>query len=53
MLRSAWYMLSRNEPYKDPGDAHLDDAGKERAARRLVSKLKKLGYPVELPAAAK
>lgn len=26
---------------------------KERAAQRLVQKLKKLGYPVELPVAAK
>jgi transposase len=54
MLRSAWYMLSRNEQYKDSGDGIADPAQKERAAIRLVHKLKKLGYEVkvELPVAA-
>jgi transposase len=53
MLRSIWYMLRRGEPYKEPGDSHLDEAGKEQAARRLVRKLKKLGYDVTLPMAPK
>jgi transposase len=53
MLRSAWHMLTKNEPYRELGDAHLDEAGKEQAARRLVRKLRKLGYVVDLPAAAK
>lgn len=52
MLRSAWYMLTRDEPYKEIGDGVLDATQKERAAKRLVSRLKKLGYNVELPVAA-
>ena len=52
MMRSVWYMLSRSEAYKDPGDAHLDNASKEKAANRLVRKLRKLGYDVQLPIAA-
>jgi transposase len=52
MLRSAWYMLTRDEPYKEIGDGVQDEAQKERAAKRLVGRLKKLGYNVELPAAA-
>ena len=52
MMRSAWYMLTRDEPYRDIGDGYVDEAQKEQTARRLVRKLKKLGYAVELPAAA-
>jgi transposase len=52
MLRSAWYMLSRDEEYKEIGDGIQDPAQKERAAKRLVGRLKKLGYNVDLPAAA-
>ena len=52
MLRSIWYMLSRDEEYKDIGDGIQDEVQKERAAKRLVGKLQKLGYNVELPAAA-
>lgn len=52
MLRSAWYMLTRDEEYKEIGDGVQDQAHKERAAKRLVGRLKKLGYNVELPTAA-
>lgn len=52
MLRSAWYMMTRDEAYKEIGDGVQDEAQKERAAKRLVGRLKKLGYNVELPAAA-
>lgn len=52
MLRSAWYMLTRDEEYKEIGDGVQDKAQKERAAKRLIGRLKKLGYNVELPAAA-
>ena len=53
IMRSTWYMLSRDEEYKEPRPTIEDPARKEREARRLVGKLKKLGYPVELPVAAK
>jgi transposase len=49
MLRSAWFMLTRMEPYKDVGDGAADESRKERDALRLVRKLRKLGYQVELP----
>ena len=52
MVRSAWYRLTRDQPYKDPGDGEMDEVAKEREAARLVRKLKKLGYEVALPAAA-
>lgn len=52
MLRSAWYMLARDEEYKEIGDGVQDEAQKERAAKRLVGRLQKLGYNVELPTAA-
>jgi len=53
IMRSAWYMLTRDEEYREPDPAVADPARKEREARRLVSKLKKLGYEVEMPVAAK
>ena len=52
MLRSTWYMLARDEDYKEIGDGVQNIAQKERAAKRLVGRLKNLGYNVELPAAA-
>jgi hypothetical protein len=52
MLRSVWYMLSRDEKYREIGDGVQDEAQRARAAKRLVGRLKKLGYNVELPAAA-
>ena len=52
MLRSAWHMLTKMVPYRELGDTRLDEAGKEHAARRLIRKLRKLGYAVEIPAAA-
>ena len=46
-------MLTRDEVYKEPDSTARDPARKEREARRLVQKLKNLGYPVEMPLAAK
>jgi len=48
MLRSAWYMLTRDEEYREPGEAPQCPAQQERAAKRLVIRLQKLGYNVEL-----
>jgi transposase len=52
MLRSAWYILTRDEPYRERGDAARDPVRREQAARRLVRKLKKLGYQVDVSAEA-
>lgn len=48
ILRSAWHMLTRDEPYKEPDLTPPDPLRKEREARRLVGKLQKLGYHVEM-----
>jgi len=53
IMRSTWYMLTRDEAYREPDPATADPARKEREAKRLVQKLKSLGYPVEMPVAAK
>jgi len=50
MLRSAWHMLSRDQPYTPPTAASAADP--EKLARRLVEKIRKLGFQVELSTAA-
>lgn len=52
MLRSAWHMLKREQDYQDPGARPIDTKAKQRAAAKLVKKLKNLGYDVSLPNAA-
>lgn len=52
MLRSAWFMLSRQQDYIDPATRPLDDKAKHRAAVKLVRKLKNLGYEISLQKAA-
>jgi len=44
MLVSAWYMLSRNEPYQSPPEQDLTEAERERQKKRLIKRLHKLGY---------
>jgi hypothetical protein len=53
IMRSTWCMLTRDEPYKEPNPTVPDAVRTEREAKRLVSKLKKLGYEVEMAVAAK
>jgi transposase len=49
MLVSAYWMLLRDEPYKDLGPAWLsDERDAEAHARRLVRQLEKLGHTVTL-----
>ena len=52
-MRSTWYMLTRDEAYREPDAAAESPVRKEREVRRMVGKLKKLGYAVEMPIAAK
>ena len=52
MMNSIWFMLTRDEEYRDPDSATPDPERKAKEAARLVRKLKKLGYEVALPAAA-
>lgn len=53
IMRSTWFMLTRDEEYREPNPTVADPARRDREARRLVSKLRKLGYEVEMPVAAK
>ena len=53
IIRSAWYMLTRDEPYKEPDRTKADPGRQEREAKRLIAKLKNLGYEVEMPLVAK
>jgi transposase len=46
MLVSAYYMLLRQEPYRDLGDSHFDTHKREFVVKRLVRRIEKLGYRV-------
>ena len=42
MLRSVWFMLTRNEEYRDLGAQHFDERARNRTANRLLKRLKDL-----------
>jgi hypothetical protein len=46
MLRSAYYMLTRREPYRDLGATHFDQRNRTRTASRLLKRLKEMGIDV-------
>lgn len=48
MLRCAWHMLSRRQPFKDLNPADQDPDRKERAAKRLLKKIQSLGFQATL-----
>ena len=52
ILRSIYFLLTRNEPYKDLGGDYFDKRRPERTAKRLVGRLEQLGYKVTLEAEA-
>jgi transposase len=52
ILVSAYYMLSRDEPYRDLGPDWLRRRDDESHARWLVSQLARLGHTVVLDPAA-
>jgi transposase len=51
MLVSIYYMLIRNEPYRDPGADHFRKIDPGRKASQLLMQLKKLGYSVQITSA--
>ncbi|MBM4369796.1 MAG: IS110 family transposase [Deltaproteobacteria bacterium] len=54
MLQSAYHMLRNGEAYRELGEKHFDTLNQMRTARRLVQRLQKMGYAVNitgLPAA--
>lgn len=52
LLTAAYYVIRRNEPYRELGADHYDLARKARTANRLAKRLEKLGFNVEISAAA-
>jgi transposase len=48
MLESAWYMLSRHQPYQELGADYYDQRKKETKVSYLTKQLTKLGYLVTL-----
>jgi transposase len=52
ILCACWHMLTTGELYRDPGRDYYSRRDPERAARRLVAQLERLGHRVTLEAAA-
>lgn len=52
ILRDIWHMLSKNTPYQELGSDFYDRRNRERSARRLIHRLEKMGYDVDVRRAA-
>ena len=52
ILVSAYFMLKRHEPYQDLGSDYFDQRRQRAVVNRMVRRIKKLGYDVELTAIA-
>ncbi len=52
ILVACWHMLSTGELYREPGGDYFTRRDPERATRRLVAQLERLGHRVTLEAAA-
>lgn len=52
MLTSAFYVLSRHQPYRDLGPTHFDRLDSAKLAKRLVRRLNDLGFKVDIRTAA-
>lgn len=52
ILTSAYYMLSRQQPYRDLGSNHFDQLDSAKRAQQLVKRLNDLGFQVDLKPAA-
>ncbi len=48
LLRAAYYILLKREPYKDLGANYLDKQSKEQLLTRLCCNINQLGYQVSL-----
>jgi transposase len=48
ILQMAYYMLKRQEVYRELGASYLDQLDRERTAKRLVKRLVALGYEVQM-----
>jgi transposase len=52
MLRAMYHMLANDVPYRDVGADFFDREHRDKTVHRLATRLKKLGYEVELRRAA-
>jgi len=52
MLIAYWHMFTTGEPYRDLGADYFTHADPQRATRRLVAQLERLGHHVTLEEAA-
>lgn len=52
ILTSAYYVLSRQQPYRDSGPHHFDRLEPAKRAQRLVKRLQDLGFRVDIRPAA-
>lgn len=52
ILVAVYAMLSKDQPYRDLGETFLEERDRDRIARGLTRRLKRLGYEVELRPAA-
>ena len=52
ILIATWHMLTDQVPYHDLGGAYFDHLDPDRAKRRAIAQLHRLGYQVELTLAA-
>ena len=48
ILVSAYHMLAKNLPYRDLGEAYLDQIGQTRTVANLKRRIERLGYRVTL-----
>ena len=48
ILVSAYHMLAKGLPYRDLGEAYLDQIGQTRIVANLKRRLERLGYRVTL-----
>jgi hypothetical protein len=52
ILLAVWHMLTHDTPYQDLGGDYFDKLDPDRAKRRAIAQLHRLGYHVELTHAA-
>lgn len=52
LLRTTWYVLSRQEPYTDAADQISEEEDRAVKAKKLASRLRRLGFDVTLSPAA-
>jgi hypothetical protein len=47
-LETVYYVLSRKQPYRDPGGNYFDQRNPAVVLRRLLKRIENLGYQVTL-----